>query len=46
MGAVHIGGVKEGDAGVDGMANEGDHVGFGLGRAVTEGHAHAAQALR
>jgi hypothetical protein len=45
-GAVDIGGVEEGDAGVDGMVDESDHVFFGLGKAIEGGgHAHAAEAL-
>jgi hypothetical protein len=45
-GAVDIGGVEEGDAGVDGMTDESDHVLFGLGRTIdAAGHAHAAEAL-
>jgi hypothetical protein len=44
-GAVHVGGVEEGDAGVDGVVDESYHVLFGLGRAIKGGHAHAAEAL-
>nr|GMD72274.1 putative late blight resistance protein homolog R1B-16 isoform X1 [Ipomoea batatas] len=40
-----VGGVKERDAGVNGVVDEGDHVGVGLGRAVEGGHAHTAQSL-
>jgi hypothetical protein len=39
-GAVHVGGVEEGDTGVDGVVDERDHVFFGLA-----GHAHATEAL-
>lgn len=45
-GAVDVGGVEEGDAGADGVANEGDHVGLRLGRPVERRHAHATQPLR
>jgi hypothetical protein len=44
-GAVDVGGVEEGDPGVDGVVDESNHVLFGLGRAIDGGHAHAAQAL-
>jgi hypothetical protein len=44
-GAVDVGGIKEGDAGVEGMVDESDHVFFGLGRAIKGGHAHATEAL-
>jgi hypothetical protein len=44
--AVAVSGVEEGDAGGDGVADERDHVGLRLGRAVVGGHAHAAEALR
>ena len=44
--AVDVGSVEEGDAGVDGMVDESDHVLFGLWRAIAGfGHAHAAQTL-
>ena len=43
--AVDVGSVEEGDAGVDGMVDESDHVLFGLWRAIELGHAHAAQPL-
>ncbi|TVU13684.1 hypothetical protein EJB05_37104, partial [Eragrostis curvula] len=46
VGAVDVGGVKEGDAGGNGVVNERGHLGLGLGRAVDGGHAHAAEALR
>ena len=41
---VEVGGVEQGDAGGDGVVDELHHVRLGLGRAVGEGHAHAAQA--
>ena len=41
VGPIYVGGVKEGDTTVDGMVDEFDHVGIGLGRAVESGHAHA-----
>jgi hypothetical protein len=44
--AVHVGGVKEGDPGGDGVVDELDHVRLGFGRTVEGGHAHAAEALR
>jgi hypothetical protein len=44
-GAVDVGGIKEGDAGVEGMVDESDHVFFGLGKAIDAGHAHATEAL-
>jgi hypothetical protein len=44
--AVDVGGVEEGDPGGDGVVDQLDHVGLGLGRAVEGGHAHAAEALR
>jgi hypothetical protein len=44
-GAVEVGGVEEGDAGVDGVLYESDHVLFWLGRAIEAGHAQATQAL-
>lgn len=31
---IEIGGIEMSDAGVDGMVNEFDHLGIGLGRAV------------
>ena len=43
--AVEVGSVEEGDAGVDGMVDESDHVFFGLWGAIEFGHAHAAQTL-
>jgi hypothetical protein len=43
--AVDVGGVEEGDTGVDGVVDERDHVFFGLGRAIGAGHAHATEAL-
>ena len=43
--AVDIGSVEEGNATVDGIVDESDHVGFGLRRAVEGGHAHATQSL-
>ena len=45
-GAVDVGGVEEGDAGVDGVVDESYHVFFGLGKATEgDGHAQAAEAL-
>ena len=44
-GAVHVGGVEQGDAAVDGVVNESDHVFFRLGRAIEGGHAHAPKSL-
>jgi len=44
-GAVDVGGIEEGDAGVDRVADEADHVRLGLRRAVDGRHAHAAQSL-
>ena len=44
--AIDVGGVEQGDSGGDGVVDELDHVGLGLGRAVEGGHAHAAEALR
>jgi len=44
--AIEVGGVKEGDPGGDSVVDEIDHVRLGLGRAVAERHAHAAEALR
>jgi hypothetical protein len=44
--AVDVGGVEEGDPRCDGVVDELDHVGLGLGRAVEGGHAHASEALR
>jgi hypothetical protein len=44
-GAVDVGGVEKGDAGVDGVVDESDHVLFGFGRAIGSGHPHAAEAL-
>ena len=44
-GAVDVGGVEQGDAAVDGMVNESDHVFFRLGRAIEGGHAHAPKSL-
>ena len=45
MRAVEVGGVEEGDAGGDdGVVDEPHHVRLRLGRAVGEGHAHAADA--
>jgi hypothetical protein len=44
-GVVDVGGIKEGDAGVEGMVDESDHVFFGLGKAIDAGHAHATEAL-
>lgn len=40
--AVDIGGVEKGDAGVDGMVDERNHVGLGLWRALDSRHAHAS----
>lgn len=45
MGAVRVGGIEEGDAGVNGVVDEGDHVGIRLRRAVKSGHAHTAMSL-
>ena len=39
-GAIAVGGVEKCDAGIDGLVNEFDHLGLGLGRAVEGGHAH------
>lgn len=47
VGSVDVGGVKEGDAGVDCMANELYHVGLRLQRPVDcESHGHASESLR
>lgn len=43
--SVHVGGVEKSDAGVDGVVDEGDHVGVGFGGPVESGHAHATEAL-
>lgn len=43
--AVDVGGVEKSDAAVDGVVDQSDHVGVGLGRAVEGGHAHAAKTL-
>ena len=45
MWAVDVGSVEEGDAGVDGVVDEFDHVFFGLGWAVEGRHSHTAKAL-
>ncbi|KAJ0780075.1 hypothetical protein HanPI659440_Chr06g0233561 [Helianthus annuus] len=42
FGAVDIGGVEEGDTGVDGVVDELDHVRFRFGNTVQIGHAHAS----
>jgi hypothetical protein len=44
--AVDVGGVEEGDPGVDGVVDKLDHLRLGFWRAVEGGHAHAAEALR
>jgi hypothetical protein len=44
--AVHLGGVEEGDAEVDGGANEGDAVLLADGRTVRVAKPHAAQSDR
>jgi hypothetical protein len=43
-GAVDVRGIKEGDAGVEGMVDESNHVFFKLRRAIDAGHAHATEA--
>ncbi|CAK9162200.1 unnamed protein product [Ilex paraguariensis] len=45
VGTVYIGGVEEGDAGVDGVVDEFDHFLFWLGRTMVKGQSHAAQSL-
>ena len=40
-GAVEVGGVREGDAAVDGVVDDGDHV-LRLGRAIEGRHAQAS----
>lgn len=44
--AVDVGGVEESDAAGDGVVDESDHVGVGLGGAIEGGHAHTTEALR
>ena len=44
--AVHLGGVEEGDAKVDGGADEGDAVLLADGRAVAVAESHAAESDR
>nr|GMD59944.1 hypothetical protein Iba_chr12aCG6330 [Ipomoea batatas] len=46
VGAIHIGGVEQGDAGINGVVNELDHIFIRLGRAVKTGHPHTAKTLR
>ena len=41
-GAVEVSGVKEGDAAVDGVVDDGDHVLLRLGRAIEGRHAQAS----
>ena len=45
MGTVEVGGIKKGNAGFDGVVDELDHVGVGLGKPVKGGHTHASEAL-
>lgn len=43
--AVDVGGVEKCDSGVNGMVDEFDHIGLGLGLAVVSRHAHTTQPL-
>ena len=45
IGAVDVGGVEEGGAGGDAVADEGDHVGLRLRGAVEGRHSHAPKPL-
>lgn len=42
---IDIGGVEEGDATIDGVVDEGDHVGLGLRGPVEGRHAHTSEPL-
>ena len=44
-GAIDVGGVEQGDAAVDSVVNESDHIFFRLGRVIEGGHAHAPKSL-
>lgn len=45
MGTVEVGGVEKGDAGVEGVVDEFDHIGVGLRQPIESRHAHAPQPL-
>ena len=44
-GSVYVRGVEEGDAGVNGMVDERDHIWFRLCRPIEGRHAHATKSL-